>query len=83
MDSIKDYFLCDKCQGKDFVRLHNFSVSFRTVNFSDNLVYDEVKEEIYRCTQCQKTFTKNQIDARVKEMIGQRHQSFAETGERS
>lgn len=83
MDSIKDYFLCDKCQGKDFVRLHNFSVSFRTVNFSDNLVHDEVKEEIYRCTQCQKTFTKNQIDARVKEMISQRHQSFAGTGERS
>ena len=83
MESIKDYFLCDKCQSKDFVRLHSFSVRFRRVNFSDDLVHDEVKEEIYRCTQCQKTFTKSQIDAQVKEIVSHRRQSFAGTGERS
>ena len=81
MDSMKDYFLCDKCQGKDFVKLYNFSVSFRMVNFSDDPVHDEVKEEIYRCTQCQKTFTKSQIDVAIKEMISQRRQSFVGTGE--
>jgi nitrate reductase cytochrome c-type subunit len=52
MGSMKEYFLCDNCQGRDFVRLYSFSVSFRRVNFSDDLVHDEVKEEIYRCTQC-------------------------------
>lgn len=83
MGSMKEYFLCDNCQGRDFVRLYSFSVSFRRVNFSDDLVHDEVKEEMYRCTQCQKTFTRAQIDARVKEMVRERHQSFAGTGERS
>ena len=83
MESIKDYFLCDKCQGKEFVKLHSFTVRFRSVNFSDDLVHDEVKEEVYRCTQCQKIFTKSQIDARVKEIINQRRQSLVGTGERS
>jgi len=58
-------------------------VSFRTVNFSDDPVHDEIKEEVYQCTRCQKTFTKNQIDVGVKEMISQRRKSFVGTGEGS
>ncbi len=69
MDIIKDYFLCDKCKNKNFIRIYNFSVQFRRVNFSDDLIYDEVTEEIYQCTHCHKTFSKHQIEIKLKEMI--------------
>ena len=62
MDSMKDYFLCDGCQNKDFTRIHNFSMRFYTVNFSDDLVYERLKEETYQCTRCKKIFTAQQID---------------------
>jgi ribosomal protein L37AE/L43A len=32
------------------------------VNFSDELVYDRLTDEIYQCNKCNKTFTKEQID---------------------
>ncbi len=71
MDIIKDYFLCDKCKNKNFIRIFNFSVQFRKVNFSDDLIYDELTEEIYQCTHCHTIFSKHQIETRFKEMIGE------------
>lgn len=78
MDDIKDYLLCDNCKNKNFLRIYNFALQFRKVNFSDDVIYDEVAEEIYQCTHCQKTFTKHQIDARLKEMADERLRSFSE-----
>ena len=75
MDGISDYFSCDGCNNRNFVRIYNFSVRFRTVNFSDELMYDEVVEELYQCTQCQKTFRRHQIDSRLREVIEKRHKS--------
>jgi ribosomal protein L37AE/L43A len=62
MEVMQDYFVCDSCKNKDFTRIYNFSMRFYTVNFSDELIYDKLTDEIYRCTRCNKTFTKEQID---------------------
>ena len=62
MNEIRDYFLCDRCENRNFRMLYNFSLRFHRVNFSDHLIYDELIGEIYECTKCQKTFTKKQIE---------------------
>jgi ribosomal protein L37AE/L43A len=62
MEVMQDYFICDSCKNKDFTRIYNFSMRFYTVNFSDELIYDKLTDEIYQCTRCNKTFTKEQID---------------------
>jgi len=62
MNVTQDYFLCDSCSNKDFKLIYNFSLRFHGVNFSDDLIYDKLSEEMYQCTKCQKTFTKNQIE---------------------
>jgi len=62
MEVMQDYFTCDSCKNKDFTRIYNFSMRFYTVNFSDELIYDKLTDEIYQCTRCNKTFTKEQID---------------------
>ncbi|RLB37174.1 MAG: hypothetical protein DRH20_08305 [Deltaproteobacteria bacterium] len=62
MEIIKDYFLCDQCSGKDFKLVYRFSLRFHGVNFSDELIYDKLVDELYECTGCRKTFTKAQIE---------------------
>ena len=58
----QEYFLCDECQNKDFKRIYNFSLRFHRINFSDELIYDKLTDEIYQCTKCSKTYTKDQIE---------------------
>ncbi len=67
MDFIQDYFLCEECQNKDFKRIYNFSLRFHGVNFSEELVYDKITDEIYQCTKCAKTFTIDQIEEKLAE----------------
>ena len=67
MDSSKDYFMCDSCQNKDFTKIYNFSMLFYSVNFSDELVYERLSEEMYRCSRCSKVFTMEQIDNALTE----------------
>ncbi len=62
MDLSQEYFLCDDCQNKDFKRIFNFSLRFHRINFSDELIYDRLTDDIYQCTKCSKTFTKDQIE---------------------
>ena len=62
MDVIHEYFLCDSCECRDFKRIYNFSLRFHGINFSDNLIYDKLIEEIYQCAKCKRTFTKAQIE---------------------
>lgn len=68
MDFTRDYFLCDSCQNKEFTRIYSFSILFHGVNFSDELIYDESTDEIYRCMKCNKTFTRDQIEERLTEL---------------
>jgi hypothetical protein len=67
MDSVRDYFLCSKCQNKDFQRIYNFSIRFHGVNFSDELMYDKLTDEILQCTTCGKTFTTDQVERKLAE----------------
>jgi hypothetical protein len=62
MEVSHDYFLCDGCRNKHFTRIHSFSIRFYGVNFSDDLIYDKLTEELFQCTTCGKTFTKQQIE---------------------
>jgi hypothetical protein len=72
MNFIQDYFLCDECQNQDFKLLYNFSLRFHGVNFSDQLVYDRLTDEIYQCTKCSKTFTKDEIEEKLDEIKDRR-----------
>ncbi len=62
MEVSHDYFLCDSCQNKNFTRIHSFSIRFYGVNFSDDLIYDKLTDEMFQCTKCGKTYTKQQIE---------------------
>ncbi len=68
MEEIQDYFLCESCAGKDFKLVYNFSLRFHGVNFSDELIYDRLTEEIYHCTKCDRVYTKNQIELKLNEL---------------
>ena len=81
METIKDYFFCDKCKGKNFFRIYNFSTQFRKVNFSDDFICDEVIEGMYQCTKCHKTFSKQQIEERLKKITDERLKTLGEPKE--
>ncbi len=72
MDDIRDYFLCESCANKDFKLVYNFSLRFHGVNFSDDLIYDNLIEETYHCTKCHKTYTKKQIEEGLVELKARR-----------
>ena len=71
---VREYFLCDSCESKDFRLIYNFGLRFHGVNFSDDLIYDELVEEMYQCIQCEKTFTKKEMEAGLIE-IKRRHKN--------
>ena len=77
MTSMQDYFLCDGCQCKDFKRIYHFSVRFHGVNFSDDLIYDKLTDELYQCTKCNKTFTIDQIEEGLAEFRQKRKRRTA------
>ncbi|MFC1866585.1 hypothetical protein ACFL0H_00375 [Thermodesulfobacteriota bacterium] len=74
MDVIHEYFLCDACECKDFKRIYNFSLRFHHINFSDDLIYDRLIDEIYQCVNCRKTFTKNKVEGEL-EKIKNKHKN--------
>ncbi len=72
MEFIEDFVLCDGCQNKDFKLIYNFRMRFHGVNFSDDLIYDKLTDELYQCTQCKKTFTLDQLNEML-DKIKKRH----------
>lgn len=68
MDFMQDYFLCDSCQNKDFRQIYNFSIRFHGVNFSEDLIYDKLTDEIFQCTECDKTFTRDEVEQVLDEI---------------
>jgi ribosomal protein L37AE/L43A len=68
MSHIHEYFLCDACECKDFKRIYNFSLKLHGVNFSEDLIYDKLTDEIYQCTKCMKTFTVEQVTEGLAEI---------------
>ena len=75
MEEIRDYFLCDSCENKEFKLVYSFSMRFHNVNFSDDVIYDKIIDELYECTKCQKTFTKNEIEAKLAQFKKMRKKS--------
>ena len=68
MKIIEDYFLCDGCQNKDFKLIYNFKIKFHGVNFSEDLIYDKLTDELFQCTKCKKTYTRDQVDSLLNEI---------------
>jgi len=68
MVEFRDYFVCESCRNRDFKVIYNFSLRFHKVNFSDDLIYDNLSEEIFQCTQCQKTYTKTEVQEGLAEL---------------
>ena len=68
MEIFQHYFLCDGCQNKDFKLIYSFKIRFHGVNFSRDLVYDKLTDELYQCTKCKKTFTRDQVDGVLNEI---------------
>ena len=68
MEFIDQYVHCDKCHNKDFKPIYKFSIRCHGVNFSDELMYDEMKNETYQCTKCNKTFTGKEMKQRIDEL---------------
>lgn len=68
MPEVREHFLCDGCQNKSFRLVYSFSLRFHGVNFSDDLIYDELTEETYQCTRCDKIFTRRQIEQGLVEI---------------
>jgi len=78
MEVSHDYFLCDGCRNKNFTRIHSFSIRFYGVNFSDDLIYDKLTDELFQCTKCGKIFTKQQIEDVLAEFKKKRRGSTEE-----
>jgi len=53
-DTFKEEFTCVHCKHTRFSREYIFFMRFQEVDFSDDLVYDRVTEEIYMCQKCGK-----------------------------
>ena len=77
MKEIQEFFMCDSCKNKDFKLVYNFSMRFHRVNFSDDLIYDRCTDEIYQCTECNKTFSKKQIEEGLTEIKRKRKEPTA------
>ena len=65
MELIEKYFECSECRNRSFKQIYNFLIRFHTVNFSDGLIYDRLTRETYECTQCGKSYTRNQIEDKL------------------
>ena len=68
MDEIVKFFECDECANRDFELMYNFCLRFHRVNFDDELIYDEIVEETYVCSNCKKRFTKRDIERGLDEI---------------
>ena len=64
----RDFFVCDNCANNTFKLVYSYALEFHPVNFSEDLIYDRIKEETYQCTKCEKAFTKEQIETGLAEI---------------
>lgn len=74
MKIVHEFFQCEDCEEKDFIRIYNFSLRFHSVNFSDSLVYDRLTDEIYQCVGCKKRYSLEQIEEGL-EKIKKKHKN--------
>lgn len=63
-----EHFVCE-CGCGAFTKQYQFIIDFRTVNFSDDLVYDIKKNYYYVCNVCNKSYTEEEINGKLKNII--------------
>ena len=68
MKDARHYFECDECHNRNFKEVYNFSIRFHKVNFSDDMIYDKIVDEMFQCTECGKTFTKKEIEKSMQDI---------------
>ena len=62
-------FNCNHCGSKDFKKVYNFSVNFKNVNFSDNLIYDVNPKCVYVCIECGERYSYKYIQESIQRII--------------
>jgi hypothetical protein len=62
-------FRCDVCKNGRFEKIYTFSIDFRTVNFTDDIIYDIVDECFYMCKDCGELYTEEEIRDSLKNII--------------
>jgi len=62
-------FHCENCGCKNFIKEHTFSVEFRNVNFTDDLIFTEVPEVAYACRDCGERYSQEDMKTSLKNMI--------------
>jgi transcription elongation factor Elf1 len=62
-------FSCPFCNGLEFEKVFKFSVDFKNVNWTDNIVYDINKEELYICRMCGEKFTIEYMQESMERII--------------
>lgn len=76
MEEFRDYYVCENCSNKDFSLVYNFSLRFHGVNFSEELIYDEIVDELYQCTRCKRTVSRAEIARALARIRSRRKGEF-------
>jgi len=69
MVSYTKKFICPNCCEKDFTKVHNFSVEFRSVNFSDDILSEKKSSMGYICKSCGEMYTAEFITQYLEDII--------------
>ena len=78
MNGYEKFFTCKVCQGTLFEKNYTFSVSFKEVNFTNDLIYDEHGITEYGCKQCGEIYTKEEIRKTIKDVIRKYKENYWE-----
>jgi transcription elongation factor Elf1 len=69
MQVYRNEFRCSNCKNTTFQQTYKFIVDFKTVNFTDELIYDEHRITEYVCMVCGATYTTDEISKTMKDTI--------------
>lgn len=64
---ISETFLCNDCGGKYFLKVYTFSIRFKEVDFSDEMIYDKMEDERYMCGACRTTYSQKEVDDTLRQ----------------
>ncbi len=63
---LSETFLCNECRGKYFIKVYTFSIRFKEVDFSDDLIYDKLEDERYMCGACRATYSQTEVEETLR-----------------
>lgn len=77
MNEHTEEFKC-KCGSKQFSKSYSFSIDFRNVNFTYDVIYDIIKTEMFTCFECGREYTKEMIGQSLCDMIDKYKEDYWE-----